>query len=125
MSDDTDEAPELITSRDDFEAMMSEFISDYEILRRKMQLKLPGDTGTERLNVLRRSMGRDQRVRVQNDSEEDDEVLVPIKTEDKDRWDCETILCKYRTADIFLGLMCTTSDVFKPRKSPPSYPRKG
>lgn len=101
-SDDTDEAPELITSRDDFEAMMSEFISDYEILRRKMRLKLPGDTGTERLNVLRRSMGRDQRVRVQNDSEEDNEVLVPINTEDKDRWDCETILCKYRTTDIFL-----------------------
>lgn len=101
-SDDTDEAPELITSRDDFEAMMSEFISDYEILRRKMRLKLPGDTGTERLNVLRRSMGRDQRVRVQNDSEEDNEALVPINTEDKDRWDCETILCKYRTTDIFL-----------------------
>jgi protein LTV1 len=100
-------------------------MSDYEILRSKMRLKLPGDTGTERLNMLRRSMGQDDRIRVHDGSEEDNEVLVPIKTEDKDRWDCETILCRYRMLDIFCALMCTNSDVFKPRKSPSSNPRKG
>ncbi len=105
--------------------MMSEFLSDYEILRRKMQLKLPGDTGTERLDMLRRSMGQDERIRVHDDSEEETEVLVPIQVEDKDRWDCETILCGYRVVDLACELMCTRSDVFKPRKSPSTYPRKG
>jgi protein LTV1 len=94
--------------------MMSEFMSDYEILRRKMQLKLPGDTGAERLDMLRRSMGQDERIRVHGDSEEETEVLIPIQTEDKDRWDCETILCGYRIDDPACELMCTRSDVFKP-----------
>ncbi|KAF8624236.1 hypothetical protein AX15_005997 [Amanita polypyramis BW_CC] len=92
--EDTDEAPELITSRDDFEAMMSEFMNEYEILGRKMQPKLPGDTGTERFGTLRRSMGQDNRITVHEDSE-DEKILVSMENK-KDRWDCETIICKYR-----------------------------
>ena len=32
--EDSDEAPDLITSRDDFDVMISEFLNDYEILGR-------------------------------------------------------------------------------------------
>jgi len=96
---DDDEAPELITSREDFESMMDEFLNDYEILGRKMKPKLEGDSGAAKLDTLRRAMGQDERVRVARDGEEDDEdddVLMPLDIDDrKDRWDCETILTTY------------------------------
>ncbi|KAF5384949.1 hypothetical protein D9615_001147 [Tricholomella constricta] len=95
---DSDEAPELITSREDFESMMDEFLNDYEILGRKMKLKLAGETGAEKLDTIRRAMGQDERVRIGNleDSEDDDDILMPLDVDDKkDRWDCETILTTY------------------------------
>ncbi|KAG6878318.1 hypothetical protein C0993_008915 [Termitomyces sp. T159_Od127] len=92
--DDFDEAPELITSREDFESMMNEFLNDYEILGRKMKLKLDGDTGAEKLDTMRRAMGQDSRVRLNSEeSDEEDDILMPLDVDDKqDRWDCETIL---------------------------------
>ncbi|KAK2461484.1 hypothetical protein APHAL10511_005947 [Amanita phalloides] len=92
--EDTDDVPELITSREDFEAMMSEFLDEYEILGRKMHAKLPGGTGTEKLELLWRSMGQVKQIKTQEDSEED-EVLMPIEIGKKDRWDCETVLSTY------------------------------
>ncbi|RDB28777.1 Protein LTV1 [Hypsizygus marmoreus] len=95
---DSDEAPELITSRDDFESMMDEFLNDYEILGRKMKLKLSGETGVEKLNTLRRAMGQDERVRLADvdDDDDDNNILMPLDLDDKkDRWDCETILTTY------------------------------
>ncbi|KAG6877320.1 hypothetical protein C0992_010267 [Termitomyces sp. T32_za158] len=95
--DDSDEAPELITSREDFESMMDEFLNDYEILGRKMKPKLDGDTGTEKLDTIRRALGQDHRVRLSNEeSDEEDDILMPLDVDDKqDRWDCETILTTY------------------------------
>jgi protein LTV1 len=93
--EDDDAAPELITSREDFESMMDEFLNDYEILGRKLKPKLEGDSGAEKLDTLRRAMGMDERVRVARDGEDDEEedVLMPLDIDDrKDRWDCETIL---------------------------------
>ncbi|KAJ6601376.1 Low temperature viability protein-domain-containing protein [Mycena vulgaris] len=75
---DEDEAPELITSREDFESMM--------------------DDGAAKLNTLRMAMGQDERVRVERAGEEDeeDDILMPFDIDDrKDRWDCETILTTY------------------------------
>ncbi|KAJ7508634.1 Low temperature viability protein-domain-containing protein [Mycena galericulata] len=95
---DEDDAPELITSREDFESMMDEFLNDYEILGRKMKPKLEGDSGAEKLDTLRRAMGQDERVRVERDGEdeEEDDILMPFDIDDrKDRWDCETILTTY------------------------------
>ncbi|KAG6911350.1 hypothetical protein DXG01_001021 [Tephrocybe rancida] len=95
---DPDEAPELITSRDDFESMMNEFLNDYEILGRKMKQKLDGDTGAEKLDTIRRALGQDERVRLddQEDDDDDDDILMPFDVDDKkDRWDCETILSTY------------------------------
>src|ERR1700761_3267025 len=99
--EDDNDAPELITSRDDFESMMDEFLNDYEILGRKMKPKLDGDSGADKLNTLRRAMGQDERVRVAADEEEVDDILMPLDVEDRiDRWDCETILsemiCMFR-----------------------------
>ena len=39
---DSDEAPELITSRDDFDSMVNTFLNDFEILGRKMKPKMEG-----------------------------------------------------------------------------------
>ncbi|KAK7063815.1 protein LTV1 [Favolaschia claudopus] len=96
--DDDDTAPELITSRADFESMMDEFLNDYEILGRKMKPKLEGDNGAAKLDTLRRAMGQDERVRVAGEGDEiaDDDVLMPLDIDDrKDRWDCETVLSTY------------------------------
>ena len=94
---DSDGAPELITSREDFSSMVNEFLNDFEIVGRKMKPKLEGESGPEKLDALRRAMGQDERVRISNDGneEEDDHGdLFSYDEEDKkDRWDCETILC--------------------------------
>jgi len=90
----SDEAPELITSREDFDSMVNEFLNDFEILGRKLKPKLEGESGIEKLDVLRRAMGQDERIRVVDGEEDDnDDDLFPSDDEDKkDRWDCETIL---------------------------------
>lgn len=94
---DTDEAPELITSREDFDSMVKEFLNDFEILGRKMRPKLEGESGVDKLDSLRRAMGRDERVRVEDDDKEEnyDDLLLSEDEDKKDRWDCETILTTY------------------------------
>ena len=93
---DSDEAPELITSREDFDSMLNQFLNEFEIVGRKMKPKLEGESGPEKLDVLRRAMGQDERIRISNDGdddEKDDDDLFSSNEEDKkDRWDCETIL---------------------------------
>jgi protein LTV1 len=98
VSDDSDEAPELITSRDDFEALMDDFLENHEVVGRKLKPVLPGDTAAEKLDTLRRAIGVDSRVQAdQSDTGSDDEgILMPHDDDRKeDRWDCETILCKW------------------------------
>lgn len=95
---DSDEAPELITSRDDFDSMVNTFLNDYEILGRKMKPRMEGESGLDKLDSLRRAMGQDERVRIMNgeneevDDEKFDAHLFPSDDDKKDRWDCETIL---------------------------------
>lgn len=99
---DSSAAPELITSRTDFDAMMDDFLDNYEVLGRKAKPKLEGDTGAEKLNTLRQALGQDERVRItqtgDSDEDEDEEAILASfgKEEDtkQDRWDCETILCR-------------------------------
>ncbi|TFL06151.1 Low temperature viability protein-domain-containing protein [Pterulicium gracile] len=99
ISDSDEEAPELITSRVDFENMMDDFLGEYEILGRKMKRKLAGDTGADKLDTIRRTMGIDERVQVvDGDEKEEDDSDIPMPydiDEKKDRWDCETILTTY------------------------------
>src|ERR1700722_10842082 len=91
-SDDS-EAPELgVTSRADFEALMDDFLNNYELLGRKMKPKLEGQTGLDKLSSLREALRQDEHGKMveENDccSDEDD----VISDEDaKGRLDCETV----------------------------------
>lgn len=103
-TDGSDEAPELITSREDFTSMMDDFLTNYEFLGRKMKHKLEGESGAEKLNTLRRAMGHDERIRLEVDGESDvDGVKKSIEVEVKGaRWDCETILSTLLSCVIFV-----------------------
>ncbi|KAF8079061.1 Low temperature viability protein-domain-containing protein [Lyophyllum atratum] len=98
-NDSDEDAPELITSRADFESMMDEFLNDYEILGRKMKLKLAGESGVEKLDTIRRALGQDDRVwlgSAEDDDVNDEDIMMPLDLDDKkDRWDCETVLTTY------------------------------
>jgi protein LTV1 len=90
---DTDSAPELITSREDFDSMMNEFLDNYEIVGGKMRPVLPGDTSVDKLDTIRKALG-EAKIRDENDEDDSDgDILMPVDIdEEKDRWDCETIL---------------------------------
>ncbi|CAL1694244.1 unnamed protein product [Somion occarium] len=89
-------APELITSREDFDAMMNEFLDNYEILGGKMRPVLAGDTAAEKLDTVRKALGEVKIYQEESDEEDDDNILMPLDVDDKkDRWDCETILTTY------------------------------
>jgi len=92
--DESDQVPQLITTREDFTAMMDEFLNDYEILGRKIKPKLEGETGAQKLDTLRTAMGLDERVRdtTGESDEEEQDIFVELEEDKKDRWDCETIL---------------------------------
>jgi len=93
--DEDDEAPELITSREDFDAIMNEFLDNYEILGGKMRPVLAGDTGAEKLDTIRKALGA-VRLRDQDNESEEDDILMPLDIDEKkDTWDCETILTTY------------------------------
>ncbi|KAH8094602.1 Low temperature viability protein-domain-containing protein [Cristinia sonorae] len=94
---DTDSAPELITSREDFDDMMNEFLENYEVLGGKMLHVLPGQTPIGKLDVFRKALGEAKiRDGADEESDNDDDILMPLDVDDKaDRWDCETILTTY------------------------------
>jgi protein LTV1 len=90
---DSDTVPQLMTSRDDFGSMVDDFLDNYEILGSRMKPKLEGETGAEKLGILRVAMGLDHRVTVREEASDDEDELLEVEDEDeKDRWDCETIL---------------------------------
>jgi protein LTV1 len=83
--------------------MMDEFLNDYEQLGRKLKPKLPGETGAEKLDTIRRALGQDERVRIGEEEEDDDndDIYAPLEDDDKkDRWDCETILSEYTSISL-------------------------
>ena len=93
-SQGSDEAPELLEARDDFAAMMNEFMDEYEILGGKMKPRLEGDTNIDKLDTIRRALGP---VTIRDYDERDDgDIPIPVDIDDvKDTWDCETILSKF------------------------------
>ena len=93
-SQGSDEAPELLEARDDFAAMMNEFLDEYEILGGRMKPRLEGDTGIEKLDTIRRALGP---VTIRDYDEKDDgDIPIPVDIDDvKDTWDCETILSRF------------------------------
>ncbi|KAG8763943.1 hypothetical protein FRC12_008355 [Ceratobasidium sp. 428] len=108
--DDSDEAPELLDTRDDLEGMMDEFLEKYELVGNKMRPVLGGITGAEKLATLRHALvdeadgdgGARARAIIKggNISGTDNEDLIPEPYDidekyEQDRWDCETILTTY------------------------------
>ncbi|KAI0692978.1 Low temperature viability protein-domain-containing protein [Cytidiella melzeri] len=92
---DYDSAPELITSREDFDAMMNEFLEDFEIVGGKMRPVLSGESAVDKLDTFRKALGRAQ-IRDQEDDDGEGDFLMPVDIDEaKDRWDCETILTTY------------------------------
>ncbi|KAG8960886.1 hypothetical protein FRC00_013895 [Tulasnella sp. 408] len=116
-SEDSDEAPDLITTRDDFDGILNEFLNDYEIVGHQLEPVLEGQTGLEKLETLRKAiagvdltdasdeskLARQKILKIVKMQESKrrqamDEVLIVPEGEDedeKDRWDCETILSTY------------------------------
>ncbi|KAF8526308.1 LTV-domain-containing protein [Hysterangium stoloniferum] len=93
---DVDSAPDLIAARDDFEAVMDDFLENYELVGRRMRQVLPGDNAAEKLDTIRRGLG-EIRINPGAEEEEGDEAIpMPFDIDEKrERWDCETILTTY------------------------------
>jgi len=97
-SADSDPAPQLVTSREDFDLLMNEFLDNFEVLGGKLKPALPG-IGAEKLETLRSAMGYDHRITERGDDassgSDDEDIYAALEREDKrDRWDVETILSK-------------------------------
>ncbi|KAI9462279.1 LTV-domain-containing protein [Lactarius psammicola] len=97
-SDGSDSTPELITSREDFETLMDDFLRNYEVSGGKMRPSLQG-SGPEKLQSLRLAMGHDERVMVDStDQQERDDGDINSVIEEKGKrelWDVETVLTTY------------------------------
>ena len=96
-ADDSDsEAPELLTSREDFDAIMDDFLDNYEVLGGKMRPVLPGESVADKLGTIRQSLreiGYDPHAYLADNVDDDDAEFDEYVEEKGDRWDCETILC--------------------------------
>ncbi|KAF8604068.1 LTV-domain-containing protein [Ceratobasidium sp. AG-I] len=108
--DDSDEAPELLDTRDDLEGMMDDFLEKYELVGNKMRPVLGGITGAEKLATLRHALadeidgdgGARARAIIQKGKvaggDNDDLIPEPYDIDEgyeHDQWDCETILSTY------------------------------
>ena len=107
-SDEASEPPDLIAARDDFEGIMNDFLGKYEIVGTQLKQVLEGKTGADKLETLRKAMAgaslSDEKdmietikrlVRMQEDANRrviDTEVISEDSEDQKERWDCETIL---------------------------------
>ncbi|KAF8640432.1 hypothetical protein AX17_000097 [Amanita inopinata Kibby_2008] len=113
---DSDEAPELITSRGDFEVMMNEFMNDYEILGRKLQAKSRDDAGSDNPDLFRQPMGEVERRKVRESNGEEQDGFIPVEMENKrDRWDCETILSTFSNLENHPRLIRARNDKTTPK----------
>ncbi|KEI42131.1 uncharacterized protein L969DRAFT_80855 [Mixia osmundae IAM 14324] len=107
-----DELPE---ARDDFDAVMDDFLSRFQVLGGKYKPTLEGETPGEKLDVLRRefaAIGDDTDDPIRDRQQQKDRILAaaerqarekrknasePVIREEKsyDTWDCETVLSTY------------------------------
>ncbi|CAE6401588.1 unnamed protein product [Rhizoctonia solani] len=108
--DDSDEAPELLDTREDLEGMMDEFLEKYELVGNKIRPVLGGITPAEKLATLRHALvdgidgdgGVLARAIIKKgkipETDQDDLIPEPYDIDagyEQDRWDCETILSTY------------------------------
>jgi protein LTV1 len=74
--------------------MMDDFLDNYEMLGRKLKPKLEGETGLGTLATVRQALGKDDRIKIAYDvdNQSDDDADLLDEEDQKERWDCETIL---------------------------------
>lgn len=103
-SDIDEEPPDLLAENPAFASLVDNFLGTYEQLGRRMKPKLEGETGIEKLDTLRRALGKNERLwGLEQDSSDEDEDSVEEEDE-KPRWDCETVLCKIIVYLMIFGL---------------------
>ena len=99
-----DEAPDLLAAREDLEAIMDDFLENYELVGKRMQPVLPGDTVAEKLDTIRRALGG-MRINPGVEDDDDEDIPMPHDIDDNiDRWDCETILSALGSVSILTSL---------------------
>ncbi|TIA90344.1 hypothetical protein E3P81_02462 [Wallemia ichthyophaga] len=120
--EDFDPTSELnVTSREDFDTILDDFLDNYEVIGGKVKQKLEGETPLEKLNTMRLAMAdlapRGEQLKRHSDAaskrvtsahriaegeeEEDDSALpLPFDVDAKeDRMDAETILSTYTNTE--------------------------
>ncbi|KAI9321010.1 Low temperature viability protein-domain-containing protein [Dichotomocladium elegans] len=98
-SDEDYDAPDL-EDRADFENILDDFLDKYEIVGRKMAFKLDGDTGGEKLDTIRQSLGG---IRLDDDQDKPKVRKQDIESIDlwerpkkhRETWDCQSVLSTY------------------------------
>ncbi|KAJ1957115.1 Protein ltv1 [Dispira parvispora] len=88
--------------REDFEEILDEFLDKYEIVGRRMATKSEGESGVEKLDIIRQTLARatveDTHAESRGESNPRDEYdVIHCRDTDKryDTWDCESVLSTY------------------------------
>jgi len=112
-SDGSDSAPDLITSREDFDTLMDDFLHNYEVSGGKMKPSLPV-SGPEKLQSSHLAMGHSECLMVedfdQEEHKEDDVYAMIEENRKRERWDVETVL-----SESYHGRMINLSRLLKRR----------
>ncbi|EJD52187.1 Low temperature viability protein [Auricularia subglabra TFB-10046 SS5] len=98
---DGDEAPDLVAAREDFNSLVDDFLENYEQVGNKLKHVMPGEAPLDKLDALRRAF--DAPVTPSSQQQQPQRrksrpVVDPaeiVEEDEKDRWDCETILSTY------------------------------
>ncbi|KAJ1665000.1 Protein ltv1 [Coemansia sp. RSA 1813] len=115
---DSDGNAKPISTRPDFESVLNEFLDDYELTGKRMQVKVEGTTGAGKLNTFRSAMldesmteeesrkklletGKRQIEESNAKTKEMEEAELDELFKEKKRtpWDCQTILTTYSNLD--------------------------
>ncbi|KAJ1653893.1 Protein ltv1 [Dispira simplex] len=88
--------------REDFENILDEFLDKYEIVGRRMATKTEGESGVEKLDIIRQTLARATLEDTQDHnalkpSPRDEYDVIHCRDTDKryDTWDCESVLSTY------------------------------
>ncbi|KAI8325908.1 hypothetical protein GQ54DRAFT_295071 [Martensiomyces pterosporus] len=115
---DSDGNPKPMSTRPDFEDVLDEFLSEFELTGKKLQVKVEGGDGAGKLGTYRDAFLSENKSRqdgrkdvlaagmriIEEDSkrsEKDDDMELEMQFREKERtpWDCQTILTTYSTLD--------------------------
>ncbi|KAJ2553103.1 Protein ltv1 [Coemansia sp. RSA 1933] len=115
---DSDGNAKPISTRPDFESVLNEFLDDYELTGKKMQVKVEGMTGAGKLTTFRNAILDDNVTEEENRKRlleigtrqieesnaktkemDDAELEEMFKEKKRTPWDCQTILTTYSNLD--------------------------